>query len=322
LSRERDICHDRCVPEATVEVREPGRVALRLVLSSPLVIGRDCDGLLLNDGQISRRHVELRPTTRGVEVTDLGSTNGSYLDGARLTGPAVLSTGSELKLGAVTVRLVPTEPARVGTQTALVPSIDFRRTAIDDVADEVIATSASFVDDEHRHGTVTIVFSDIEGSTSRVSEMGDSSWMQLLSTHNQVVRRALARFGGTEVKSQGDGFMLTFPSSRRAVQAMTTVQQELADPEVRSRTGDLRIRVGMHTGEVIVDDEGDLFGRHVNLAARIAGHAEGGEILVSSLTKALLETRGDMSFGEPREAELKGIPGVHEMHPVTWLAPA
>lgn len=67
---------------------------------------------------------------------------------------------------------------------------------------------------------------------------------------------------------------------------------------------------------MIVDDDGDLFGRHVNLAARIANCAVGGEILVSALTKAILETRGDLSFAEPRVVELKGLEGRHEVFPV------
>ena len=81
---------------------------------------------------------------------------------------------------------------------------------------------------------------------------------------------------------------------------------------------DIRIRVGAHTGEAIADETGDLFGYHVNLAARIANEASGGEILVSSLLKEIVEARGDFAFGEPRRAELKGLTGSFLLYPVSW----
>ena len=81
---------------------------------------------------------------------------------------------------------------------------------------------------------------------------------------------------------------------------------------------EFRIRIGMHVGEAIVGDGGDLFGKHVNLAARVANEATGGEILISSLVRQIVEARGDLEFGEPRTAELKGIAGSHVLTPVDW----
>lgn len=74
----------------------------------------------------------------------------------------------------------------------------------------------------------------------------------------------------------------------------------------------------MHTGEVIVGDNGDLFGHHIHVAARVASQAAGAEIVVSALTRSILETRGDIVFGDPRLVELKGIPGQHSIFPVLW----
>lgn len=310
--------------DAVVEVREPGRTPLRVVITGPLVIGRDCDGLLLGDQQISRRHIELRSTPRGVEVTDLGSTNGTYLDGERFTGSVPLPVGSVVRLGVTTVTAVDVGGSprrRPETMTIIADSSgsnDLRRTAIDQLSDLVTPDLPALADQEHHHGTITIVFSDIEGSTERVSAVGDEGWFQLLALHNQIVRGQIRRYGGTEVKNQGDGFMLTFPSARRAVQAMSAVQRELSDAVTRAKTADMRIRIGMHTGEVIVDDDGDLFGHHVHMASRVAGQAVGGEIVVSSLTKALLETRGDVRFGEPREVQLKGITLPQVVYPILW----
>ena len=76
--------------------------------------------------------------------------------------------------------------------------------------------------------------------------------------------------------------------------------------------------MGCHTGEVIVDDAGDLFGKHVIVAARIANLASGGEILVSTLVKDLVSARGDVAFKETRHVDLKGIDGRWEVHLVDW----
>ncbi|MGY9072515.1 MAG: adenylate/guanylate cyclase domain-containing protein [Acidimicrobiales bacterium] len=157
------------------------------------------------------------------------------------------------------------------------------------------------------HGTPTIVFSDIENSTLHAERLGDQAWFDLLSTHNQIIRRQVSAFGGKEIKSQGDGFMLTFPSSRSAVQHNASRPQQ-----------EFYIRIGMHVGKAIVDDGGDLFGKHVNLAARVANEATGGEILASSLVRQIVEARGDVKFGEPRTAELKGIAGTHVLTPIHW----
>jgi adenylate cyclase len=146
--------------------------------------------------------------------------------------------------------------------------------------------------------------------------MGDTAWMRLLNNHNEIIRRNVKLAGGREVKNQGDGFMLTFQGARRALQCMALVQRELAAQAERD-TGSIRIRVGVHTGEVI-EEGGDIFGRHVMMAARVAGIAQGGEILVSSLVREIASARGDLVFGAERVATLKGIEGQHSVYPLIW----
>ena len=163
-------------------------------------------------------------------------------------------------------------------------------------------------------GTVTILFSDIESSTELATSLGDIAWYEVLDTHNRTFRSQLTRFGGCEVKSHGDGFMLTFPSGRRAVRFAIATQRSL---EAVDR---VRVRMGLHTGEAIVDDTGDLFGQHVILASRIANLAAGGEILVSSLVKEIVSTRGDIVFASGRNVVLKGIEGTCTVHPLDWHA--
>jgi class 3 adenylate cyclase len=168
--------------------------------------------------------------------------------------------------------------------------------------------------------TVTIVFSDIESSTERALALGDGRWYEVLQEHNRIVRTNLRHFGGTEIKSQGDGFMLTFQSARRAVQFCTAVQQELASWARKHPDDAVRIRIGLHTGEAIVDDDGDLFGKHIIVAARIANLADGGQILVSNVVKEITSSRGDLAFGDPIEVTLKGIDGPQPVYEVLWDA--
>jgi class 3 adenylate cyclase len=165
---------------------------------------------------------------------------------------------------------------------------------------------------------VTVVFSDIEGSTTRAVELGDTAWMEVLEAHNTIVRRMLARHGGIEVKSQGDGFMLRFRSARRAISCMCDVQRALTAYAAAHPMSAVRVRAGVHTGEVMLGDDGDLFGRHVIMAARISGEARGGEVLVSSLVREIVEPRGDVEFGPSRTVNLKGLGVEHLVHPIRW----
>jgi class 3 adenylate cyclase len=246
-------------------------------------------------------------------VQDLGSTNGSMLDGIPIVGPTGLRDGEVVTFGNCTLEVV-----EVNGATAAVASEDpVRRTSIDLVADAAVASGLipRAVPDG---GTLTIVFSDIEQSTRRAVELGDEGWLKLLGFHNSLIRRHVERHGGYEVKSQGDGFMLAFSSARAALMCAIDVMRAL-DAHGRSRPTDaLRIRIGMHTGEAILED-GDLFGRPVVLAARIANQARGGEILVSSLVREIVESRGDLAFGDSRSVELKGLSGAHTLHAVDWV---
>jgi len=290
-----------------VKISEPGRTPLHVVVRRPIDVGRDCDGVLLADPELSRRHLRLTATGGRLTVQDLGSTNGTSLAGAALTAPATLQPGELVSFGRCRLELD-------AEDRSAPPDADpMRKTSIDVVAAAAAADPLPAA--LNSGGTLTIVFSDIEQSTRRGVELGDEGWMALLTFHNRLVRRHVERHGGIEVKAQGDGFMLAFPSARSAVLCSLEVMRAL---EVHSRshpTEALRIRIGMHAGEAIVEDN-DLFGRPVVLAARIANQARGGEILVSSLVREIVESRGDLVFGDAREAELKGLDGTYRLHPI------
>ena len=166
-------------------------------------------------------------------------------------------------------------------------------------------------------GTVTLLFSDIEGSTAMTERLGDRRWIEVLRTHNAIVREQVKAQGGYEVKSQGDGFMLAFSSARRALTCAIEIQRALAAHAEKNPDDAVRVRIGLHTGEAIAD-AGDFYGRHVNLAARVGAAAAGGEILVSSLLRELTESSGDFTFDEGRDVQLKGIGGTHRVYAVMW----
>jgi len=200
-----------------------------------------------------------------------------------------------------------------------VESVDAGK-SIHAIAAEVQAERPSLGSQASPDGTVTILFTDIEGSTELTERLGDQRWFSLLSVHDRIIREQVANAGGTVVKSRGDGFMLAFPSARHALTSAIEMQRALARHNREAPTATpIRIRIGAHTGEV-VKHSGDFFGRHVNYASRIADRAAGGEILVSELTKALLQGSPEFRFGPARTGPLKGFPGTHPMYVLDWSA--
>ena len=162
-------------------------------------------------------------------------------------------------------------------------------------------------------GHVVIVFSDIEGSTELNDALGDREWVKLLEQHNKLFYTHVDQHGGHVVKTQGDGFMIAFADSGQAVRCCIGVQQALGDdPE---RWDEIRVRMGVHTGTSVRRGD-DLFGRNVAMAARVAGLASGGEILVSEPVHDAVDALAGIGFGPPREVELKGLQGTHTVYAV------
>jgi predicted ATPase/class 3 adenylate cyclase len=135
-------------------------------------------------------------------------------------------------------------------------------------------------------GTVTFLFTDIEGSTRLLQELGDR-YPGLRDEHAAIVRQAIAQGDGVEVSTEGDSFFVVFPNPAGAVQAAVSAQRGLAGHH-RDHGADLRVRMGLHTGEGVRGGD-NYVGIDVNRAARIAGAAHGGQILLSGSTRALVE---------------------------------
>ncbi|WP_375000499.1 adenylate/guanylate cyclase domain-containing protein [Aeromicrobium sp. CTD01-1L150] len=165
-------------------------------------------------------------------------------------------------------------------------------------------------------GTVTILFSDIEDSTTLNHDLGDRAWVQLLTKHDRIITHAVTEHGGHVVKTQGDGFMVAFGSPAEAVRAAVDIQRGIAGVRPGSRLASVNVRIGAHRGSAVHRDN-DLFGRNVAHAARVASQADGGEILISDSVLEQLDAE-EFDVLESRAVTLKGIPGSHEVHSIEW----
>ncbi len=187
--------------------------------------------------------------------------------------------------------------------------------SIDRIAADVEHARPDLTSATAPNGTATILFTDIEGSTQLTEQLGDREWMSLLREHNEIVRAQAAMHSGFEVKAQGDGFMLAFASARDAVRCAIGIQLALAERDPEDH--ELRVRIGLHTGQPVREAD-DFYGKSVVLAARIAAEARGSEILVSSLVRDLTESSGEFDFEAPTDTELKGLSGMHRLSAVRW----
>jgi class 3 adenylate cyclase len=180
-------------------------------------------------------------------------------------------------------------------------------------------------------GLCTILFTDVEGSTALTQRLGDAKAREVLRAHERIVREALQAHGGSEVKALGDGFMASFSSATRALECAIAMQKAFADwnagvgaglapPDgAASSAPTIRVRIGLNAGEPIAEEK-DLFGTAVNMAARIAAEAEGGEILASDVVRQLVAGKGFL-FSDRGEVELKGFEEPVRLYEVRWREP-
>jgi class 3 adenylate cyclase len=146
----------------------------------------------------------------------------------------------------------------------------------------------------------TILFSDIVESTAMLERVGDARWAKLLRTHNERIRTVIDRHRGREMATLGDGFLALFDGAAKAVHAAAAMNPAVADLE-------MSVRVGIHTGEVDIAG-GQARGVAVHAAARVAGLAGAGEVLISGTTRDLLDG-AELEFDSRGDHELKGLRG-------------
>jgi class 3 adenylate cyclase len=172
---------------------------------------------------------------------------------------------------------------------------------VDPIADEIEAFLTGTRPLPRRDRALkTMVFTDIVDSTGRAAMLGDQAWRELLARHHRVLREHLARYGGKETNTAGDGFLATFDSPRLAVECATAVSDAI-------EAIGLKIRAGIHTGEVELTDD-DVQGIAVHIGARVSALAGPGQVFVSSTVRELVVGSG-LDFEDRGTHVLKGVPG-------------
>jgi len=165
--------------------------------------------------------------------------------------------------------------------------------------------------------SVTILFTDMVGSTDMTQTIGDSAAQDIIRAHNFIVRAALSHHNGKEVKHTGDGIMASFDSPTDAVGAAIEIQQRAREHNVKWPKLSLGLRIGMNTGEPIIE-ENDYFGTTVQIAARVCAAAGADQIWLSADTRALIPPASGMRFHSHGAQRLKGVKAPHELFEVLW----
>jgi pilus assembly protein CpaF len=165
-------------------------------------------------------------------------------------------------------------------------------------------------------GTVTIMFTDVEGSTRLLSTRGFTESHEIMKAYETIIDEKVAEHAGRRIKGLGDGFMISFGSVRHGVECALEIQRAIAEYSKQNPERKIRIRIGLNTGEV-VEEAGDIFGAAVNVAARVAGKAKGGEVLVSDVVRSLVGPMAEMKFAFRGRYKLKGFPDRWRLHQVT-----
>ena len=161
----------------------------------------------------------------------------------------------------------------------------------------------------------TILFTDVEGSTALTQRVGDAKAREVLRNHERIVREALESHGGSAIKHTGDGIMASFPSATWALECAIAMQRAFAAHN-ESADEPIRVRIGLNAGEPVAEEE-DLFGTAVNMAARVAAYAKGGEILVSDVVRQLVAGKGFL-FSDRGDVVLRGFEDPVRLYEVRW----
>lgn len=166
-------------------------------------------------------------------------------------------------------------------------------------------------------GTVTIAFTDIEDYTGLLHRHSRAQVEEFMTIHNELIRQQVSASGGFEVKFLGDGFMLAFASARAAIRCAMGIQRALADHNRLNPDRELRVRVGLNSGDALLKED-DFFGLAVSLAARVMEKAGGRQILITEVTRSLAGSWTGVSFLDRGRHYIKGFSGRHRLYEVVW----
>jgi class 3 adenylate cyclase len=167
----------------------------------------------------------------------------------------------------------------------------------------------------HHGGLRVILFADLEKHTNMMQRLGDDRGREVLREFEAITREALASYGGEEIKTMGDSFMASFSSATRALECSVALERAF---QTRNETASepLHVRVGLSAGEPIEEDD-DLFGSSVIMAARIADQAEGDEIILANVVRELAAGKGFL-FADRGEAVLRGFEDPVRLYELKW----
>ncbi|MCI0777720.1 MAG: adenylate/guanylate cyclase domain-containing protein [Chloroflexi bacterium] len=177
-------------------------------------------------------------------------------------------------------------------------------------------TQAAAAATSYADAPVTLLFTDIEGSTTLTERLGDAKAQELLRDHNDIVRQALSARGGSEVKHTGDGIMASFPSASGALEAAIAMQRSLAKRNEEQPDEAIHVRIGLNSGEPVREGD-DLFGTSVQLARRICDKAVPGQILASNVVRELVAGKGFL-FADLGETAMRGFEDPIRVYEVRW----
>lgn len=166
-------------------------------------------------------------------------------------------------------------------------------------------------------GTITLLLTDLEGSTNLATQRGDEAAQRIHALQDQLVREQIAQFDGIVDDSTGDGLLAMFRSTRKALSCATSIQRWVQRHNAKNPSEEFLLRIGLHTGEVL-SRGGKLFGAAINATARITAKANGGEIVVSETLKQLVGSAPDVTFKKRGRVALKGFPERWLLYEVLW----
>jgi adenylate cyclase len=192
-----------------------------------------------------------------------------------------------------------------------------QQTSIDLIASASEPVIADFRGLTSPDGAITLMLSDIADAAATAERIGPDRWQQLLRDHHVVVERVVADHDGKVAKFEDDGFFASFNSAHGGLLAAVDLQREFADLASAALERPAALRIGLHSGFVIAAGQ-EPQGRNVVLAARIATHAQAGEILVSAALKQYTERDPRFHFEPHGEHHFKGLVGEHVIYSVAW----
>ena len=256
--------------------------------------GEDADVRLWWDPSVSLLHADAIPLGSHWLIADDGvSRNGTFVNGERLRGRRRLRNGDAVRVGRTT--------------------LTFRDTR----AQRKDATTMS--DQPSETGTVTLLFTDLVGSTELMDRLGDDAGERVRREHFAILRAAASEHGGREVKSLGDGLMVAFASVLGAVACTVRMQRRIAAQHGDGAGEAIGLRIGLNAGEVIAA-EGDYFGAPVVVARRLCDRADGAQILASEVVRSLVGGRAEHRFRAVGAMKLKGLSEPVTAFELDWRA--